>query len=125
MTAAQPREVVADVLDRWKAAIEAHQPQQVAALFTEDAIFQGLRPYGVGRQAIADYYDAQPHGLAPTYRILETREPAEGVVLGYAGVDFAFTDRSTIPVLLGVLLTRAGDGWLIAHYQASPLPDAS
>ena len=37
------------VLTRWKAAVDAHQPEQVAALFTTDAIFQGLHPYTVGR----------------------------------------------------------------------------
>lgn len=39
------------VLTRWKAAVNAHQPEQVAALFTKDAIFQGLHPYTVGRRA--------------------------------------------------------------------------
>ena len=49
-------EILRGVLDRWKAAVDAHQPQQVASYFTEDAIFQGLRPYSVGRQGVADYY---------------------------------------------------------------------
>jgi uncharacterized protein (TIGR02246 family) len=114
--------IVADVLDRWKAAIEEHRPEVVAALFTDDAIFQGLRPYGIGRRGIADYYAGQPLGLVPTYRILETRQPADGVVLGYVDVDFAFTDRPTVRVLLSVLLTRSGDDWLIAHYQVSTAP---
>jgi muconolactone delta-isomerase len=39
----------ADVLDAvlagWKAAVDVHQPEQVAALFAPDAIFQGLHPY--------------------------------------------------------------------------------
>ena len=30
------------VLTRWKAAVDAHQPDQVAALFTADAIFQEI-----------------------------------------------------------------------------------
>jgi uncharacterized protein (TIGR02246 family) len=114
--------IVADVLDRWKAAIEEHRPDDVAALFTDDAIFQGLRPYSVGRQGIADYYTGQPLGLVPTYRILETRRLTDGVVLGYVEVDFAFTDRPTIRVLLSVLLTRVGDDWFIAHYQVSTAP---
>ena len=114
--------IVADVLDRWKVAIEEHRPEEVAALFTDDAIFQGLRPYSVGRQGIADYYASQPLGLVPTYRILETRQLADGVILGYVEVDFAFTDRPTIRVLLSVLLTRTGTDWFIAHYQVSPAP---
>jgi uncharacterized protein (TIGR02246 family) len=114
--------IVASVLDRWKAAIEEHRPEEVAALFTDDAIFQGLRPYSVGRQGVTEYYAGQPLGLVPTYRILETRQPADGVVLGYVDVDFAFTDRPTVRVLLSVLLTRSGEDWLIAHYQVSPAP---
>ena len=37
------------VLTRWKAAVDAHQPEHVAALFTKDAIFQGLHPYSAVR----------------------------------------------------------------------------
>jgi uncharacterized protein (TIGR02246 family) len=113
---------VVDVLDRWKAAIEARRPDDVAALFADDAIFQGLRPYGVGRQGIADYYAGQPVGLSPIYRVLETRQPAPGVVFGYVAVDFTFTDREPVPTLLGVLLTDVDDEWLIAHYQVSLAP---
>jgi hypothetical protein len=58
----------------------------VLDVFTEDAIFQGLRPYSVGRQGVADYYDAQPGGMTVTYRILETRRPTEELVLGYLRV---------------------------------------
>ena len=115
--------IVDGVLDRWRAAITAHRPDEVAALFTEDAIFQGLRPYSVGRPGIYDYYAALPQGLTPTYRILESRQPAAAVVLGYVEVDFAFTDRPTIRVLLSVLVTRVGEDWLISHYQVSPAPD--
>lgn len=60
--------VILDVMDEWKAAIDAHDPSRVAAVFTEDAVFQGLRPYGVGRDAVAAYYDSQPAGMAVTYR---------------------------------------------------------
>ena len=34
--------VLRGVLDRWNAAVDAHDPERVAAYFTEDAIFQGL-----------------------------------------------------------------------------------
>lgn len=42
--------VLRDVLDRWKDGVDAHEPQDVAATFTSDAIFQGLHPYGVTRR---------------------------------------------------------------------------
>jgi hypothetical protein len=60
--------VLRDVLDRWKGAIDAHEPQHVAATFTSDAIFQGLHPYGVGRKAVAEYYDSQPSDWQRTIR---------------------------------------------------------
>ncbi|MEU0970834.1 hypothetical protein ABZ357_37505 [Streptomyces sp. NPDC005917] len=93
----------------------------VAAQFTEDAVFQGLHPYSVGRQGVAEYYDSQPPGLKAAYRILETWRPAEGVVLGYLAVEFSFTDRPPLDVKLSVLLTREGDDWYISHYQVSRL----
>ena len=113
--------ILRGVLDRWKAAVDRHDPEQVAAQFTDDAIFQGLRPYSVGRPGIAAYYDAQPPGMTAAYRILETRGPADGLVLGWLAVDFSFTDRPTLGVCLSVLVERLGEGWYISHYQVSRL----
>jgi hypothetical protein len=119
--AIENEEILRGVLDQWKAGVDTHQPQQVASYFTEDAIFQGLKPYSVGRQGVADYYASQPLGLAAAYRILEIRRPAEDLVLGYLSVAFSFTDRPTLDVYLSVLLTHTQDGWYISHYQASRL----
>ena len=116
--------ILRGVLDQWKAAVDAHEPKQVADCFAEDAIFQGLHPYSVGRPGIAEYYDSQPIGMTADYRILETRRPADGLVLGYLNVDFAFTDRPTLGVYLSVLLTNTADGWFISHYQVSLLPQS-
>ncbi|MGW7238467.1 YybH family protein [Streptomyces sp. NPDC054804] len=113
--------ILSGVLDRWQAAVDAHQPERVAAQFAEDAVFQGLHPYSVGRQGVADYYDSQPLGMKAAYRVLETRRPADGVVLGYLAVEFSFTDRPPLDVKLSVLVTRAGDDWYIGHYQVSRL----
>jgi uncharacterized protein (TIGR02246 family) len=114
----QDTEVLSRVLDEWKAGIDAHDPLRVAAVFTEDAIFQGLRPYSVGRDGVAEYYDSQSPGMTVTYRVLETRRPAEELVLGYVRADFAFPDRATVSVNIGVAVTY-DDGWKILHYQAS------
>jgi uncharacterized protein (TIGR02246 family) len=113
--------ILTGVLDQWKSAVDAHDPQRVAAAFTEDAIFQGLHPYSVGRQGIAEYYDSQPLGMTAAYKILETRRPAEDLVLGYLSVDFSFTDRLTLTVYLSVLVRKSADGWRISHYQVSKL----
>ena len=114
-------DILIPVLDQWKSAIDDHDPERVATLFTKDAIFQGLHPYGVGRDAVAEYYDSQPIGLSPQYQLLETRRLSDDLILGYLAVDFTFTDRPTLTVNLSVLLRRTDDGWLIAHYQVSRL----
>ncbi|MGW1916390.1 YybH family protein [Streptomyces sp. NPDC002076] len=119
-TAAQ-ESTLRGVMDRWKSAVDAHEPQRVASCFTEDAIFQGLHPYTVGRPGVAEYYDSQPLGLTADYQVLETRQLAEDVLLGWLGVDFSFTDRPTLRVTLGVVLRREADQWHIAHYQVSKL----
>ncbi|MFE3901241.1 SgcJ/EcaC family oxidoreductase [Streptomyces sp. NPDC059153] len=109
------------VLDGWKAAVNGHQPDLVAAQFTEDAIFQGLHPYSVGRPGVAAYYASQPLGMTADYRVLETRRLADDLILGYLEVDFTFTDRPTVNVNLSILLRRTDHGWAIAHYQVSRL----
>ena len=58
--------------------------------------------------------------MTVTYQILETRRPTEELVLSYVRADFAFPDRHTVRVNLGVLIQRGEDGWRIMHYQASP-----
>ena len=110
-----------DALDRWKAAIDAQEPERVADVFTEDAIFQGLRPYSVGRRGVIDYYASQRPGMTVDYEILQTRPLAPDRVLGYVHADFAFPDRPTTSVFLGVVIEHNGDGWSIAYYQASRL----
>ncbi|MGW9031628.1 SgcJ/EcaC family oxidoreductase [Streptomyces sp. NPDC055722] len=113
--------ILRDVLDRWKEAVDHHEPERAASCFTEDAVFQGLHPYNVGRQGVADYYASQPLGLSADYRVLESRRLSDDLVLGYLAIDFSFTDRPTLAVNLGVLLRRSDDDWLIGHYQVSRL----
>ena len=116
----QDTEILRCVLDRWKAAIDAQEPERVSDVFTEDAIFQGLHPYSVGRQGVANYYATQPRGIAVSYRILETRRPSNDLVLGYVNAQFTFPERPAVNVNLGVLATRGDGGWRIMQYQASP-----
>jgi uncharacterized protein (TIGR02246 family) len=120
-TTATHEDVVREVMDGWRAAVDGHEPERVAAGFTQDAIFQGLHPYTVGREGIAEYYESQPLGMKAQYTILETRQVADDTVLAYLNVDFSFTDRPTLNVWLGVLLTRTPSGWAISHYQVSKL----
>lgn len=114
-------EILQDVLDRWKVAVDAHDAKLVATYFTDDAIFQGLHPYSVGPDGVAAYYDSQPIGMTAAYTIRETRRLAASLVLGYLTVDFAFTDRPTLTVYLSVIVRQDGDTWRICHYQVSRL----
>jgi hypothetical protein len=112
-------EIVLGVMDDWRAGIDANDPGRVAAAFTEDAVFQGLRPYGVGRDVVADYYASQPAGMTVAYRLLESRSPADGVALGYLAATFSYLDRPAVELAIGVVITRIGDRWQVAQYQAS------
>jgi hypothetical protein len=117
----ESRRALEDVLLRWKTAVDAHQPGDVAALFTADAIFQGLHPYAVGPAGVAEYYESQPLGMVAHYEILETRRPAEELILGYLRVEFTYIDRQPITVYLSLLITQVGDDWQVSHYQVSKL----
>jgi uncharacterized protein (TIGR02246 family) len=111
---------IATVLDGWSEAIARHDPDGVASFFTEDALFQGLRPdHSIGRRGVSEYYAAQPMGLTADYRLIESRELADDVLLGYLGVDFGFVDRPTLPVHLTVVLRLVDGAWLISHYHVS------
>lgn len=111
--------IVRQAMDRWQHGIDAHEPEAVAAVFTEDAVFQGLRPYSVGRPGVAAYYDSQRTGMTVTYRVLESRLLTADVATGYLAARFAFVDREPLELHLGVVLTRDGDDWLVVQYQAS------
>jgi uncharacterized protein (TIGR02246 family) len=115
-------DILRRVLDRWKTSVDAHAPADVASLFIEDAIFQGLHRYSVGRPGIAEYYDSQPLGMVAEYKILETRRLTDTLVLGYMQAEFSFPDRPTVSVYLSLLLRLVGGDWWIGHYQVSKLP---
>src|SRR5260370_4240187 len=109
------------VLTRWKAAVDAHQPEHAAALFTTDAIFQGLHPYTVGPAGVAEYSPPQPTGLTAAYTPRPNLAPSGGLVVGYLTVDFGFSDRATLTVYLSVIIRQDANGWRIVHYQVSRL----
>jgi uncharacterized protein (TIGR02246 family) len=114
-------DALCDALDRWKAGIDAHEPERVCEVFSEDAVFQGLRPHSVGRQGVIDYYASQPPGMTVDYQILQTRRLSATQVLGYVHADFTFPDRHVVEVFLGVVVVRNEHGWSIVYYQASRL----
>jgi len=116
------QQILDDVLNQWRAAVNAHDSHRASSYFTDDAIFQGLHPYSVGPKSIAEYYASQPIGMTAVYTIRETRRLADDLVLGYLSVDFAFIDRPNRSVNLSIILRRIGEEWFISHYQVSLLP---
>jgi hypothetical protein len=116
------QQILDSVLNPWRQAVDAHDSDRAASYFTDDVIFQGLHPYSVGPKSVAEYYASQPIGMTAVYTIEETRRLADDLVLGYLGVDFAFTDRPVLTVCLSVIVRRTAEGWLISHYQVSRLP---
>ena len=116
-----PEQALDDTLLRWKTAVDARRTSEVGALFTPDAIFQGLHPYGVGPADVTEYYESQPLGMVANYEVLETRRPAEGLILGYMRVACTFPDREPVNVYLSLLIKQVGGDWLISHYQVSRL----
>lgn len=115
-------QILRGLLDEWKAGVDNHNPGRAAAVFSSDAVFQGLKPYSVGRDGVFGYYDGQPAGLTVDYTFLETRRPADTVVLGYLRADFTFADGSGVALNLGITAVDTDEGWRIAQYQVSPVP---
>jgi uncharacterized protein (TIGR02246 family) len=111
--------VLRPVLDAWRQAINAHEPAEVAELFTEDAVFQGLQPYAVGPAAVEKYYAGQPAGMTAGYRVLKATRLGDDVVLGWVAADFTI-GAEIRRVNLTVVVRRTGSGWRIAHYHVSP-----
>jgi uncharacterized protein (TIGR02246 family) len=113
--------IVTEPLDGWKNGIDQQRPADVAANFTEDALFQGALPdYSIGRQGVEDYY-ARPAlaGMRVEYRVREIRPLADGVVSAYVDPTFTLGDGAVQRYHLTVILTRTGERWLISHYQVS------
>jgi uncharacterized protein (TIGR02246 family) len=109
------------VLDKWAAAVTERRLDDVASMFTRQALFQGFDPMpGFGRAYVHSYYDKQPIGLTPTYRMLSAREIAPDVALVYARVLFARPDGDADTYLTAVI-EKHEDQWLISHYHASKI----
>ena len=114
--------IATGVLTAWADGIRLHEPQRVASLFADDAIFQGFDPvHTVGRAGVAAYYAKQPVGLTANFTIVERRRASADVRVAYARVDFSVPERGVIPVHLTIVLRLTPEGWLISHYHVSKI----
>lgn len=114
--------VLAESLVAWKLAFDRHRPEDMAGLFSPDALFHGLSPTLLtGRKEIFGYYDALPPGITATFQIVQARQLAQHLVCGFAAVRFTYPDGRTVPVQLSLVLRRDGQTWFIAQYHASTM----
>ena len=112
--------ILTEVLNGWANGIREHEPERVASYFTENALFQGVAPtHSIGRLGVITYYDSQPVGLSPQFRILEHRQLCDATLISYIDVDFTHPDGVVIPVHLTAVLQYVDDSWLISHYHVS------
>ena len=119
--AVKQADAVEQVVDRWVAGFNGHNPDALAAMFAADAIFQGFGPAPlVGREAVADYYKAVPdYRRAEDVRVIHAYRIGEDVVGGF--VDITFRDPSgwEARVYLSLVLERSGSDWAIRQYHVS------
>lgn len=119
-----PQAIVVDVLDGIKRGLDDQQPEAVAALFAEDALFQGSHPEpSFGSAAVAEYF-AEPRakGLRVDYTIRHICPLAEDVVSAFVNATFTLPNGTALPRHLTVIILRQDDGrWLIGHYHASAI----
>ncbi|MFD7135329.1 SgcJ/EcaC family oxidoreductase [Streptomyces sp. NPDC059894] len=112
--------VLPQLLADWKKAFDEHHVDDMGALFTEDALFQGFGPdVLVGREAVKGYYDALPDNRSTDFEVLHEYEVAPEAVAGFADVTFSDTTGWSVRVHLS-LVARADDGtWRIRQYHVS------
>lgn len=123
MTDEGPSCVLAETLFLWKLAFNSHRPEDIAELFSPDALFQGLTPALLtGRDEIFEYYAALSPGITAGFQVGQSRQLTQSLVCGFAAVSFTYPDGKTVPVRLSLVLCRAENGWLIAQYHASSIP---
>ncbi|MEU8109176.1 SgcJ/EcaC family oxidoreductase [Nonomuraea muscovyensis] len=120
MTGSAAVGVLAELLHRWRQAFDAHRPSEMIALFSGDALFQGIEPeLRRGREQISDYYARVPAGVTARATVLSAGWLGRGIVHGFADLTFTTPAGDTHPVRLSVVAGQEADRWLIRHYHAA------
>ncbi|MCX4099211.1 SDR family NAD(P)-dependent oxidoreductase [Nocardia sp. alder85J] len=112
--------VLGALLGDWRAAFDGHRTGEMGALFTADALFQGMdRRLRVGPREIGSYYDDVAVGARVTVEVIGARVAGDGVVGGFADATFVLPDGEVRPLRLSLVVRRTGDGWRIGQYHAA------
>ncbi|MBY8879092.1 SgcJ/EcaC family oxidoreductase [Actinacidiphila acidipaludis] len=109
-------------LDGWTAAFNRHDPDAMAELFTEDALFQGFGPEPTeGRDAVRAYYAVVPADRVAEGTVLHTYTLGEDVAGGYADVTIRNPEGPQSHVYMSLVVVRDGAEWRIRQYHVSPV----
>jgi len=120
MTGTGATDVLTRLLHDWQQAFNAHRPAEIAALFSQDALFQGISPrLGHGPQEIFDYYARVAHGTTTQVKVVSGGELSQETVHGFAEVTFTGPTGDVHLICLSIVAKRAGGIWLIHQYHAS------
>jgi uncharacterized protein (TIGR02246 family) len=123
---AGPAEEANAVVDRFSAAYNSNDPEEVVKLYTPDAILLGtVSPViSIGTDAIRKYF-SMIKGSGNRNSIQERHTIVLGdnavVVTGfYEFVRMQEGKPVPGPSRFTMVITRSGDGWRIAHHHSSP-----
>jgi uncharacterized protein (TIGR02246 family) len=113
-------DVLREVVDRWKTAFDGHRGDDMADLFTSDALFQGFGPEPVaGREAVRAYYAAVPDDRTADVTVLHSYAIGAQVAGGFAHVTFRDPHGWAAPVHLSLVLRFDEGAWRIRQYHVS------
>ena len=127
---AGPAEDAGVMIDRWAAALSAHDMDGLLKCFAADSLVLGLTnaKFATGREAIGDYFRTAPeYGTKVTISERHMVVLSDAAVMGVGLYRFSLLqDGISVPrsVRFTFVMVKRGSGWAIAHLHASPLPPA-
>ncbi|WP_049557066.1 YybH family protein [Nonomuraea sp. SBT364] len=123
MTGAGAADVLAGLLHDWQQAFNAHRPAEIVALFSQDALFQGVAPrLGHGPREIFEYYAKVARGTTAQVKVLSGGRLSQEIVHGFAEVAFTAPSGDVNLICLSVVAERAAGRWLIHQYHVAARP---
>ncbi|WP_433434822.1 YybH family protein [Nonomuraea sp. CA-141351] len=120
MTGTRATEVLTGLLHDWQRAFDRHRPAEIASLFSQDALFQGISPrLRRGPQEIFEYYDRVTRGTTAQVKVVSAAQLSQAIVHGFAEVTFTAPTGDIHLVCLSIVTQQAESAWLIHQYHAA------
>jgi uncharacterized protein (TIGR02246 family) len=116
-----PDQVALQFFSQWQAAINDRQPERMAELFANDAIFVATAPAPlVGRSRIVEYYRATPVGLEVSVALKVAKSAAPTDVRAVGEVVFILPDGNYLSGRLTLTFIMESPGaWRVSLYHAA------